>query len=113
MVKSIDNCGEVAPALLTSSYYYKRPSRCFMLETIIEEEPQVSLGLTKKSVFVSLPVLFSGFFYIFISRGLEIWNSFTYHYTLWSTDTDTDTGPDTDTGHVDTDNNLKKLHNPM
>jgi hypothetical protein len=43
-----------------------------MLETIIEEEPQVSLGLTKKSVFVSLPVLFSGFFYIFLSRGLEI-----------------------------------------
>jgi hypothetical protein len=61
--------------------------------------------LTKKSVFVSLPVLFSGFFYIFLSRGLEIWSR--------DTDTDTDTGPDTDTGHVDTDNNLKKWHNPM
>lgn len=70
MVKSIQNWGEVAPALITSNYY-KRPSRCFMLEPIIEEEPQVSQGLTK-SVFVSFPFLFSGFLYIFLSRGLEI-----------------------------------------
>jgi hypothetical protein len=70
MVKSIE-WGEVAPALITSTYY-KRPSRCCMLEPIIEEEPKVSQGLTK-SVFVSLPLLLSAFFYIFLYRGLEIY----------------------------------------
>lgn len=70
MVKSINNWGEVAPALVTSNYY-KKPIRYLMLETIIEEEPQVSQGLAK-TVFVSLPVILSGFLYIFLFRGLEI-----------------------------------------
>lgn len=73
-VKSIDNRGEVAPALLTS--HYRRPSRCFTLEPIIEEEPQVSQGFYK-GVFVSLPLLFSGFLYIFLYRGLLMWKNFT------------------------------------
>lgn len=72
-VKSIHNWGEVAPPLLTSHYYhyYKRSSCCSKLEPIIEEEPQVSQGLPK-GVFVSLPLLFSAFLYIFLYRGLVI-----------------------------------------
>ncbi|KEH37921.1 hypothetical protein MTR_2g451420 [Medicago truncatula] len=46
MVKSIE-WGEVAPALITSTYY-KRPSRCCMLEPIIEEEPKVILFVIGK-----------------------------------------------------------------
>ncbi|KAK7304720.1 hypothetical protein VNO77_42607 [Canavalia gladiata] len=69
MVKSIHNWGEVAPALLTS--HYKRPSRFSKLEPIIEEEPQGSQML-HKSVFVSMPLLLSGFLYVVLYRGLLI-----------------------------------------
>lgn len=71
VMKSKHNWGEVAPALITS--YHKRPtSRFSKLETIVEEEPQVS-QVFHKGAFVSLPLLFSGFLYIFFYRGCVMW----------------------------------------
>ncbi|KAG4990996.1 hypothetical protein AAZX31_09G084900 [Glycine max] len=71
-VKSINKFwGEVAPTLLVLQSHYKRSSRCSKLEPIIEEEPR-GAGILNKGVFVSMPLLLSGFLYIFLFRGLSI-----------------------------------------
>ncbi|KAK7411685.1 hypothetical protein VNO78_03121 [Psophocarpus tetragonolobus] len=67
MVNSIRKWGEVAPILLQS--HYKRSSLCSKLEPIMEEESPQRVRILNKSVFVSMPLLLSGFLYIFLYRG--------------------------------------------
>ncbi|QCE13714.1 hypothetical protein DEO72_LG11g710 [Vigna unguiculata] len=51
-MKAIHNWGEVAPTLLLQSAY-KRPSRCFTLEPIMEEEQPHGSGMLNNRILLA------------------------------------------------------------